>query len=148
MGTLRAPQPVRCAKRMKRIAPLFIILLTSCATLQKSALQDFDRAVMSSIETRGDRSDVVILMASNGTISIGGRPAVLSDISRLREVNGLPQNPPSVILRTDYRALHTDVRACLDALAEAGIWKVSFQATNREDAQPAPPAGRDEASRP
>jgi biopolymer transport protein ExbD len=124
---------------MKRLAPLLIMLLVGCATFQKTTRNDFDNAVLNSIEARGDRKDVVIMMASNGTISIGGRPTMLSEISQLRKVRGLPQNHPSVILRADYQALHTDVRACLDELADAGIWKVTFQASKTEDAQHAPP---------
>ena len=144
----RAPAVGRCANRMKHLITLIVALITGCTTVNKSVTNDFERAVLNSIENHGDQKDLVITMNDKGDLFIDDYPLKLSDIENIRQVKSLPNDPPNVILRADYRALHTDIHACFDALAESGIRKVTFQARKTEDAQHAPPAGRGEAPRP
>ena len=112
---------------MKKIGYIaLLLLLAGCTTIRKPPLQTFDDSIRASIESRGDGLVVVIVMEKDGTISAGGRPITLDDIPAIRSVSGLPANPPGVLIRADREALHKDVKACLDALSKAGIWKITF----------------------
>jgi biopolymer transport protein ExbD len=110
-----------------------LLLLTGCTTIRKPALVTFDDAVRASIEARGDGQVVVIVMEKEGTMSVGGRQITLDDIPAIRNVSGLPSNPPGILIRADPEALHKDVKACLDALSKAGIWRIAFWGVETDD---------------
>ena len=66
-------------------------------------------------------------------MTIAERPITLDEISNIATVQGLPVNPPSVLIRADREAPHENVKACLDALSKSGIWKISFASVKPED---------------
>jgi biopolymer transport protein ExbD len=114
---------------MKQIALLLTLALvvTGCASLRVKPCT-FDQAVLESIEPQDGHHQVVVVVDKNGTITVAGRPASLHELEGLCNVAGLPENPPAALIRGHREAKHADVRAVMDAITKAGIWRISFAA--------------------
>jgi biopolymer transport protein ExbD len=107
------------------------MLMAGCATMQVRP-PSFEQAVLTSIDPADKRHQVVIQVDKDGGISVGGRPTALQELEGIRKVAGLPEDPPAVLIRANREAKHADIRAVMNAITKAGIWKITFAAI-RED---------------
>lgn len=114
---------------MEQITLLLTLALvaTGCASLCVKPCT-FDQSVLESIEPQDDHHQVVVVVDKNGSITVAGRPTSLHELEGLCKVAGLPENPPAAIIRGHREAKHADVRAVMDAITKAGIWRISFAA--------------------
>ena len=114
---------------MKQITLLLTLALvaTGCASLHVKPCT-FDQSVLESIEPQDDHHQVVVVVDKNGSITVAGRPTSLHELEGLCKVAGLPENPPAAIIRGHREAKHADVRAVMDAITKAGIWRISLAA--------------------
>lgn len=103
------------------------IFVVGCTTMQRRPIS-FAEAVRNSVETAAGRTNIVVVVRSDGALSLGGRPTTVVELEGIRNVSGLPENPPSVTIRADRDARHADVRAVMDALTKAGIWRIKIAA--------------------
>jgi len=119
---------------MKYVLTMLVLTLafTGCATFQAKP-RTFEQAVHDSIQPGDRHQTVVILVDKTGAITIAGRPTSLQEIEGIRGVAGTPDTPPAAIIRADRETRHADVRAVMDALTKAGVWRISFAAIKETD---------------
>ncbi len=121
---------------MKQITLLLTValLVTGCASLHVKP-RTFDQAVLESIEPQDDHHQVVVVVGKTGAVTVAGRPTSLSELESLCNISGLPENPPAALIRGHREAKHADVRAVMDAITKAGIWRIRFAAIKPKEPQ-------------
>jgi len=121
-------------ERMKQVVTLLALTLafTGCATFQTKS-RTFEQAVHDSIPPGDEHQTVVIVVDKTGAVTVAGRPTSLEDIEGIRKVAGLTETPPAALIRGHREAKHADVRAVMDALTKAGIWRINFAAIKETD---------------
>ena len=118
---------------MKNILGIIVaaLLVSGCVTVRMKH-QTFDEAVLASVEKDIPHQPVVVVVHKGGTITVAGRPTSLHELGMIRNVAGLPENPPAAHIHCDPDATHADVRAAMDAIAGGGIWRIAIK-VNRAD---------------
>ena len=123
-----------------RIDILFIVLLflvlTATFTDSTSLRLSLPRATTGLCETQQLPGTIRITVDADGTPGIDGRPVSLDDLGRLLDaVAG--KDALNVRLAADRSASHGDVVAVIDAVRQAGIFRLSIETLPQGTATPA-----------
>jgi biopolymer transport protein ExbD len=112
-----------------------MFLVTACTTTRMTHLA-FDQAVLASIDRDIPHQPVVVVVDKGGIITVAGRPTTLQELGMIKNVVGLPENPPAAHIHCTPDATHADVRAAMDAIAGGGIWRIAIKVNNQENKTP------------
>jgi len=113
------------------VVTLALTIMCNASTNESSVLS-FDDAVRASFIQAKPHPRLVLVMDQDGSLYIAKRPVKISELSGIRSVKGLPENPPAILLRAHRKVKSASTKAVFNELSKVGIWRLSFVAVDFE----------------
>jgi biopolymer transport protein ExbD len=113
---------------------ILCLVFAGCATTPLKQAMSFDDAVLASLQS-DPRFPVVLTVEKDGSVFIAGRPTAKEELKAIISVKGLPEYPPSILIRAHPAAKRADLHAVMDELSKAGLWTINVVSLKEEDVQ-------------
>lgn len=111
---------------------VLLLVVAGCATVRQHHELSFANAVRDSLQI-DPKYQVVLIMDKGGSLSIAGRPVTMEELKAIPSVEGLPKNPPGVLIWIHPDANPATVDAVAHELSIAGMYTIRAAVLKHEE---------------